>query len=67
MLTVKGCVAVTPWESVASTVNEKFPGAEGVPETVPFDVPSERPVGRAPFEIDHAMAPVPPVDWMVWL
>ena len=46
-------------ESVAMMVNEKRPGAVGVPEMLPVE-PSVNPAGREPALMLKEIAPVPP-------
>jgi len=49
----KACVTVPPAVSVSLTVKLYVPALVGVPEIVPFDELSDRPVGREPDNINH--------------
>jgi hypothetical protein len=57
---------VHPFASVAVTVKEKLPEAEGVPDKTPPEE-SERPPGRVPLVTLNAYGAVPPEAVIVWL
>jgi hypothetical protein len=59
--------AVGVAESVTITVKLAVAAMVGVPEMTPVAGVRLSSVGRAPAEIDHVNAPVPPVAARVWL
>ena len=61
------CDAVTPFASVAVTVNEYAPEVVGVPVIVPDVALSDRLAGSAPAVAAKAIGAVPPEVAIVWL
>jgi len=59
-------VPVHPFASVAVTVKEKLPEAEGVPERTPLE-DRERPPGSVPLVTLNEYGAVPPEAVIVWL